>query len=219
MISVKSQRAQGLVKNPKTVIPHLLDQMILFPGQEWKLSAHLELEGNIVKKMAFSSSALQDGEIVILEAIGQLISGKELSRLERLSFRECEAFLRDRNSEPALEGVDEVFENRFTALITWLRTLRSFGAGTEYEYDYSKGPFRNLKTTDRIKELKAFLNSSEVRSLYQGQTPPQLVDLDELTAYVSAPYSSDEQRALFEELHTLGVGVFHEDELNFIPES
>ena len=72
---------------------------------------------------------------------------------------------------------------------------------------------------DKIRELKAFLSSFEVRELYQGSVAPELIDVEDLTVYIQAPYQSEQDRARFEELHILGVSMFQEENLNFIPEA
>jgi hypothetical protein len=79
--------------------------------------------------------------------------------------------------------------------------------------------FKNLKLVEKIKEIKAFLNSFEVQKIYQDGAPPELVDVDDLTVYIQAPYHSENDRALFEELHILGISTFQEENLNFIPEA
>ena len=54
--------------------------------------------------------------------------------------------------------------------------------------------------------------------LYRGLKLPELVDVEELTIYIDCPYSSEEERNIFEKLHMLGAKIFREEELNFIPE-
>jgi hypothetical protein len=76
-----------------------------------------------------------------------------------------------------------------------------------------------LKLVDKVRELKAFLSSVEVHDLYKDCLRPELVDVEDLTVFIQAPYSSELERSLFEELHLLGVATFQEENLNFIPES
>jgi hypothetical protein len=40
-----------------------------------------------------------------------------------------------------------------------------------------------------------------------------------MTVYINAPYGSQKEKELFEELHLLGVEAFQDENLNFIPES
>jgi hypothetical protein len=43
--------------------------------------------------------------------------------------------------------------------------------------------------------------------------------VEELTVYIQAPYSTNEEKSMFEELHALGVVTFQEESLNFIPDA
>ncbi len=72
---------------------------------------------------------------------------------------------------------------------------------------------------DKVREIKAFLNSPEILTLYQNLPRPELVDVEDLTVYIHAPYESQREKSLFEELHILGVEAFQEENLNFIPDA
>jgi hypothetical protein len=218
MTKIKSQRAQKLLEKPQALVDRPLPLMRKYPNEAWKIQVLLEREGPNVKKLSYHGS-LADHEKVLIEALSQIITERPLALLEKLSFRECEAYLRDKNSENALEEVSEDDERNLKKFMSWLRTFPEANEAQDYEFSSIKGPFRSLKLVDKIRELKAFLNSTEILALYQNSVRPELVDVDELTVYIYAPYQSDEDRARFEELHLRGVSAFQEESLNFIPEA
>ncbi len=218
MVEIKSERAKTLLQNPRAIIQTNLSLMRKYPSDDFILWVNLEREDKNVKNLSFSGT-LKDHEKVLLEAVAALLKGRPMALLENLSLRECEAFLRDRNSELALENLPADDESKFKKLFQWLRIFRSAEAPSEYHFSSKDGPFRNLKLVDKIRELKAFLNSFEIQELYQGSLTPELVDVDDLTVFIQAPYHSESDKALFEELHILGVSTFQEESLNFIPEA
>lgn len=217
MVNVKSQRAMALIKEPRFFKNIRSEKMRHYPGESLDLWAELELDQHNVKNLSFHGN-LEDWQKVLLESMASLMVGRPLSRLDQLSVRECEAWLRDRNSEMALESVPESAEKIFKNLFTWIRLSPSPGSGKEYTFPSEKGPFRNLKLTDKVRELKDFLSGNEVLNLYQGVPRPELVDVEGLTIYVEVHYETDREKALFEELHMIGVAAFQEENLNFIPE-
>lgn len=218
MIEIKSERAKALLNNPRAIDEANLSQMRKYPSAEWNLWVKLEREGQNVKNLSFAGT-LSEADKVLLEALAALMKGRAVNLLDNLSLRECEAFLRDRNSELALENVEASDEAKFKKLFTWLRIYPTTAAAQEYEFSSQKGPFHALKLVDKVKELKAFLNSFEIQELYKGALQPELIDVDDMTVYIQAPYHSERDRALFEELHVLGVATFQEENLNFIPEA
>ncbi len=218
MIVIKSERAKGLLQIPQAFDQANLSQMRKYPSDDFILWVNLERDGQNVKKLSFSGNLL-DHEKVLLEAVAGLMKGRSLAILDNLSLRECEAFLRDRNSELALENIESSDESKFKKFFQWLRVFRASEAPSEYEFSPKNGGFREMRLVDKIRELKAFLNSFEVQKLYQGSIGPELIDVQDLTVYVQAPYHSEKDRELFEELHILGVSTFSEESLNFIPEA
>lgn len=218
MVVIKSERAKGLLQNPRAIDQTNLTQMRKYPSDDFILWVNLEREEKNVKNLSFAGT-LQDHEKVLLEAVAGLMKGRPLALLENLSLREVEAFLRDRNSELALENLGPDEEAKFKKLFQWLRAFRPAEAPQEYQFSSQTGPFRNMKLVDKVRELKAFLNSFEIQELYQGSHSPELIDVDDLTVFILAPYHSEKDKALFEELHILGVSTFQEDNLNFIPEA
>jgi hypothetical protein len=218
MVVIKSQRAQKLLQGPKAYEAEASSLMRKYPNEELKVWVHLEREGLTVKKLSYSG-VLEPSDQVILEATAQLIKNKPIAVFESLNLRECEAFLRDKNSETSMDGLGAKEEEKFKKFFTWLRFLPTETSSEVYSFSSQKGPFAGLKLVDKVRELKAFLNSPEVNELYQGSLLPELVDVEDLTVYIQAPYRSEEERAQFEELHILGVATFQEENLNFIPES
>lgn len=218
MIQIISNRAKALLAQPRAIDEANLSTMRKYPGQDWNLWVNLEREQQNVKNLSFAGT-LNDGEKVLLEALSAMMKNRSVTLLESLSLRELEAFLRDRNSEVALENITAEDEAKFKKFFTWLRVYPTSAPAEEYSFSSQKGPFHTLKLVDKVKEIKAFLNSFEIQQLYQGSLQPELVDVDDLTVYIQAPYHSDRDRALFEELHILGVTTFQEENLNFIPEN
>ena len=217
MTIINSQRAKKHLENLKHVLVEKDPAMKKYPGDTLILWAKLERDAGIVKNLSFFGE-LQDFQKVIFESMASLLIGKPITKLDDLSVRECEAFLRDRNSEPSIEGMTENDEKELRKVFQWLRAWPQKNAPKEYSFPSEKGPFHQLKLVDKIKEVKAFLNSPEILTLYQGMVQPELVDVEDLTVYIHAPYDSQREKSLFEELHLLGVEVFQEENLNFIPE-
>lgn len=218
MLEIKSQRAKKILENPKFLKDALASSMKRFPGDGLVVWAELEWDQNNVKNLSFFGE-LGPLQKIILESMASLLIGKPISLLDSLSIRECEAFLRDRNSEKSFEGMTEVEENELKKVFQWVRVWPKYTAPEIYNFSSVKGPFHRLKLVDKIREIKAFLNSPEILTLYQNLPRPELVDVEDLTVYIHAPYSSEQEKVLFEELHMLGVEAFQEESLNFIPDA
>ena len=217
MAIIKSLRAQRLLQEPRFFKNALETGMKKFPGPHLVLWAKVELEDHLVKKLSLFGN-LQDHQKVLLESMASLVFGGPISRLDELSVRECEAFLRDKNSEVSIKEMSDSDEDVLKSAFKWLRLTSQTHSSKEYCFPSEKGPFFKLKLVDKIKELKAFLNSPEVLTLYQNLPFPELIDVEELTVYIHAPYGLESEKELFSKLHTLGVETFHEENLNFIPE-
>jgi hypothetical protein len=217
-MNIKSARAKKILENPRFIKTELDPLMKRFPGDDLVLWISLEWDQHNVKNLSFFGQ-LSDQHKVLLESMASLLIKKPITLLDTLSIRECEAFLRDRNSEMAIEGMTDSDEVLLKKVFQWLRVWPKFSNPAEYTFSSEKGPFRSLKLVDKIKEIKAFLNTPEILTLYQNMPRPELVDVDDLTVYIHAPYSSSEDKSLFEELHILGVEAFQEENLNFIPDA
>jgi hypothetical protein len=139
MFVINSQRAQKLVDRPVAVLKEMNSQMKRYPSESFKVWAELELEQNRVKKLSFAGE-LSPIESLILESLASLMTGKPLPLLDNLSLRECEAFLRDKNSQVAFEGVTPELEGKFKKFFTWLKTLPLITSGDDYEFSSQKGP-------------------------------------------------------------------------------
>jgi hypothetical protein len=217
MIQIISERAKKLIETPHFFVAHKDSKMRSYQGEQFSLWVYLECDEVGVNKFLFWGQ-LASWQQVIIESMASLIQGKKLHALETLSLRECEAYLRDKNSQLALEGLPDNAEKSFKHLFTWLRLWPSNVSSEDYQFPPSKGLFRNLSLVDKIKEMKAFLYSTQVLHLYGEKKKPELVDMVELEIYLNVPYSSEEDRLLLHDLHDLGVLMFNEDHLNFIPE-
>lgn len=218
MVKVNSSRARKILEAPKYLKSEVTPSMRKFPGSGILLWVEMEGDPGNVKNLSFSGT-LDEFQRLVLESMASLLIGKKITLLENLSVRECEAYLRDRNSEAAFEGWSAEEENVFRPVFQWLRAWPFINPSQSYKYSREKGPFRQLKLADKVRELKAFLISQEIATLYATTRLPELVDVEDLTVYVMVPYSSESERSLFHELHERGVETFGEEELNFIPEA
>jgi hypothetical protein len=217
MAQLKSSRAQKILSEPRFFTLTQDPLMRKFPGEGGELWLKLDWEGELVKKLSFFGK-IEDVHMVFLESMANLLIGKPISKLDDLSLRECEAFLRDRNSLPSISEMTEREEIFLKKVFHWVRVWPRDKAPLAYQFHSENGRFQSLKLVDKIREIKAFLNSPEILTLYQGMPLPELVDVEELTVFLLVPYQSQRERGLFEKLHLLGVEVFQEENLNFIPE-
>lgn len=218
MAQVKSARAKKLLEGLTFYRPEKESGMKKYPGVKPELWVKLDWDLNNVKNLSFTGE-LEDYEKVILESMANLLIGKPITKLDELSVRECEAYLRDRNSERSLDEMTESEEMELKKIFQWIRVFPQVMPAKDYNFSSEKGPFHQLKLVDKIREIKAFLNSPEILTLYQNLPRPELVDVEDLTVYILAPYESQREKSLFEELHILGVEAFQEENLNFIPEA
>lgn len=218
MVNIKSNRARKILENPKFIKTEIDTRMKRYPGDQLVLWVFLEWDQHIVKNLSFFGE-LKDHQKIILESMASLLIGKPITKLDELSVRECEAFLRDRNSESSIDGMSEADETDLKKVFQWIRVWPKFTISADYSFPSEKGPFSRLKLVDKIREIKAFLNSPEILTLYQDLPRPELVDVEDLTVYIHAPYESQREKSLFEELHILGVEAFQEENLNFIPDA
>lgn len=217
MLKVNSTRAQKILEAPRFIKREVTPAMRKFPGTGLSLWVQVEGDSQSVKNLSFSGS-LDSEQILILESMASLLMEKKLSLLETLTVRECEAFLRDRNSQAAFEGITPELEAQMQAVFRWIRSWPFVNPSQQYVFPREKGPFHQLKLIDKVREIKAFLASAEISALYRGLRNPELIDVDDLTVYIDVPYEGEDQRSLLHELHEKGVEVFREEELNFIPE-
>lgn len=215
MIQLKSKRAQEKFNSPR-FFGMQREGMKSFAGPV-ELLVGYDIENGNVKNLSFQGN-LEPWLRVCLEAWGEMIEGKAVDRMDQISLKEAEAYLRDRNSELSIEGLTSNEDLLFRSIVGWIKTYVPQKDVSNYLYSPTLGPFRNLKLSEKIREMKYFLSSEEVFSLYGQLRLPELVDVEDLTVYIDCPYVSEAERALFEKLHNLGVEVFREEDLNFIPE-
>jgi hypothetical protein len=178
VITIKSVRAKKLLESPRYVKGELESEMKRYPGDDLVLWVKLDWDQHNVKNLSMFGE-LKDHQKIFLESMASLLIGKPITVLENLSVRECEAFLRDRNSEQAVEGMTDSEEMILKKVFQWVRMWPKLATPVEYSFSSQKGPFRNLKLVEKIKEVKAFLNSPEILTLYQNLPRPELVDVDD----------------------------------------
>jgi len=215
---LKSNRAKKLLESLTFCKESLGPGMKKFPGSGPDLYFQVELENEIVKNLSFFGPT-DDVKKVLFETMASLLINRPISKLDTFSLRELEAYLRDKNSEASLEEMTENDDIYLKKVFQWLKTLGKKVVPQEYTFHSGNRPFRDLKLADKIKEIRAFLNSSPILTLYRDTALPELVDVEGMTIYINAPYGSQNEKELFEELHLLGVDAFQDENLNFIPES
>lgn len=218
MANIHSERAKSLLQKNKFFETVQTPGMKRYPNPQWDFWAGLEVSEGNVKNLSFFGR-LEEWKKVLLQSMASIMVGKSISQFDQVTLRECEAYLRDKNSETAIQGLPKNAEAEFKEVLLWLRTWNQTQASGNYHFSSEKGPFRNLKLTDKVRELKAFLNSDDIISLYQNHARPELLDVEELTVYLNVPYETEREKALLDELHALGVATFQEENLNFIPEA
>lgn len=217
MAEIISERAKRFLASPRFYKTEKTTGMRKYPGHP-DLWIEIEWDQKTVKNLSFTGQ-MADEEKVLIESMANLLVGKKIDLLSTLSARECEAFLRDKNSVLAIQGMTEKSEKDFRSLLMWIHHWPQKVEAQNYTFSSEKGPFSRLSLVDKVREVKAFLISPEILSLYEKYPRPELIDVEGLTVYIDAPYESQEEKSLFEELHLLGVAAFQEENLNFIPEA
>lgn len=217
MFTVNSERAQALLDAPKFFKPSPSQGMRKYHAAAFELFALVEKENEVVKNLSFSGE-VPDSVRIYLESMASLLIKKPITFLNDLSLRECEAYLRDRNSVPALGPLDPGEEEIIQDIFRWLRHFNPEHSSSPYSFSPSQKSFERLGLVDKVKELKAFFNSPQVEEIYRGLPRPEVLDVEELTVFVWAPFDSEKEKEAFEKLHNLGVETFGDDRLNFIPE-
>lgn len=215
-LSAWSQRAQNLARSlsghtQATQKGHLL-----------KLSdvLWLELHGEgALEKINFSSS-WQRGSQVLLLALTQILKGKPLESAKNLSLREIEAYLRDRNSEPALPSEDYMDLSESWPRIQSQLSSLSTASGEGRNYEFASGRvFALLNLSEKIQELKAFFSSETLLGLRRSGGKIELLDVQDFDIFIALDSGSVPEAALLDWLQMKLVEVFREPSLNIIPES
>ncbi len=215
---IKSNRAKKLLENLNHFKDHKAPGMRKFPGIGPEIYFELELEGEIVKKLSYFGE-VDDVYKVLFESMACLLINRPISKLDALTLRELEAYLRDKNSEASIEKMTESDDIYLKKVFGWLKTLGQKPLSKDYHFSSENRPFCELKLADKIKEIRGFLNSPEILTLYRDVGIPELIDVEDMTVYINVPYSSKEEKELFHELHQMGVEAFRDENLNFIPET
>lgn len=206
MAQLISNQAKNLLNQPKFVIKDSS------AWSYWKAAG--EGEGLRLRFKGENS----DWKIILSEAVARLCEGKAPERLEQLDFREIDAFLRDRNSEPGWE----LSESEVKEAEGYLQNIK---VGITLSYTevnlptvWVHGQFKKLSLPDKIKTVKSLFNGPFVQNLYRGITPPALLDVEDLTVFLQVPYETDEHRSRLDDLHSWLVFTLKEPDLNLIPE-
>lgn len=201
---------------------------VLFFGESSEFSPRPSTEPPLEPPL---EPALEDYQVVLLLAIAQLAKNK--SSLRQLQLREIEAYLRDLNSTPAIEGLTSKDEEEVKRLLDFIEhspveystdehSLKSWSIPESRSETSSllsaNTPFHEFNLIQKISAIRAFLNSPEVVNIYHNMTLPRLINIEEETIFVSVSYKTDHEKECFFRLHELGVKVFRDENLNFIPE-
>ena len=148
MVKVNSSRAQKILETPRYRKGEVTPSMRKYPGSGILLWIDIEGDPLSVKNLSYSGT-LETVHVLILESMASLLMGKNLSALENLTVRECEAFLRDRNSEAAFTGWGQDDEKLFHSIFQWIRVWPFRNSSQNFIYPKEKGPFRQLRLADR----------------------------------------------------------------------
>lgn len=238
MVRILSQRAMDLLTQEKVFSSlnsvEKTSQAKKFTFYHWNqrslwvsVGLDSQIGGKKINELCFypeksSEADFLDYQKVLLIAIKKLSKNRDFSFFRHLTFREIEAFLRDTNSRPSLEGGDATDEKQLHEFIEFVVNFplknEDSPMGEKYDYPPEKGEFCRLNMTSKIKEMNAFLRSKEVLELYQEGISPKLIDIEDETIFVSVPYQSEREKNRFQVLHELGVKTFRDENLNFIPE-
>ena len=160
-----------------------------------------------------------DSEKVMWEAAGVLLKGQKWGRLQEITPRELEFFLRDKNSQMALPEDDiksflVYWQDLQSVVLQWLQSGVSLQA---YHYTL-KVPFKELALRDKIHELKAFFLSDKLSPYYQRGGKLELIDVQECTVYLALETGDIPSGAFLDWLQIIAAETFSEPTLNLIPE-
>lgn len=201
-----SKQAKTLFESPKYVLKEA-SNWTYWKAEDQGAGLHLRFKGENL-----------DWKIVLSEAMARLCEGKAMDRLEQLDFREIDAFIRDRNSEPGWELSEA--EQKEAHLY-----IQNIKVGVTLSYSevtlpslWMPGQFKKLSLPEKIKTLKSMFSNPFVQNLYRGLGPINLLDVEELTVYLQLPYETDDQRERLDELHSWLSFTLKEPDLNLIPE-
>lgn len=155
----------------------------------------------------------------LLEAAGVLILKKNWSKIQEISVRELEYFLRDKNSQVA---ISDNFLNEFAPVWTEIQQAvqhwRHAGVSLQ-DYHFSKViPFKDLPLAEKIHELKSFFLSKKLAPFYQRGGQLEVVDVSDCTVYLALQTGEIPQGAFLDWLQIIACEEFQEPTLNLLPE-
>jgi len=160
-----------------------------------------------------------EGERVILEAMGHLLKNKSWQKIKEITLREAEAWLRDRNSEPAFSpeemGILPQMWGQLQAQIE--HSFKSGRVLSDFRFPSEKS-FEKLNLSEKIRELKAFFSSERLSGFYKNGGEIELLDVEEFTLYIALNCGTIPEGALLDWLQMSLAETFREPRLNLVPE-
>ena len=215
-LSAWSQRAQNLAH---TLISFTQATQ---KGHLLKLSDVLwiEVQGDKNLESIHFSPSWQLGSQVLLLALAQILRGKPLESAKNLSLREIEAYLRDRNSEPALPSETHADLTELWSRIQGQLSSLTAQSAEGKSYEFATGRvFAMLSLSEKIQELKSFFSSETLLGLRRSGGKIELLDVQDFDIFIALDSGSVPEAALLDWLQMKLVEVFREPALNIIPES
>ncbi len=159
-------------------------------------------------------------ERVLWEAAGALAVGKNWERVQGLSTREMEAYLRERNSVPAFpEGVGPEGEAAWARIQAALEAWRLSGASAVSYVFPSDKRFRELPLAEKIHELKAFFQSEKLLPFLRRGGRIELLDVEGTTVFLALSTADVPPAAFLDWLQMSAAETFREPALNLVPEA
>lgn len=155
----------------------------------------------------------------LIEAAGVILLKKNWSKVQEISIRELEFFLRDKNSQPAiaedyLDELTSTWHELQSSIQNWLRSGVSL-----QDYHFSGiVPFRELALAEKIHELKSFFLSKKLSPFYQRGGQLEVVDVLDCTVYLALQTGDIPQGAFLDWLQIITSEEFREPTLNLLPE-
>jgi hypothetical protein len=171
------------------------------------------------EEVLFSNQWPQACQVLFL-SFEKIMKKKEWSSAKTLSLRELEAFLRDRNSEPALPPESfAILENNWPKILQSIDQIGSTSQGhVSYQFSSQK-VFATLSLPEKIQELKSFFSSEILLGFYRQGGRVEVLDIEDFTVYVALDCGSIPEAPLLDWMQMKLVETFRESALNIIPEA
>ena len=211
-----SSRALECLKNPQFSLPESSE---LRGGCQWNDTRGVAWDGSATCERWGYWGDWSEGERALLEAFGRILRGKAWGKAQEIGLRETEAYLRDRNSQPALpvesyQRLALVWEELQQRVSRWSSGSRSF---VEYRFPSEKA-FKTLSLPEKIHELKAFFSSERMSGFYRQQGRIEVLDVEDVTVFIALDGGGIPEAPLLDWLQMTLAETFREPALNLIPE-